>query len=77
VTYETWTRRLRKLRVSRNLTQAEFAKKIRVSRSHYTMIENGKAMINFALMAKMAQAFRLSFIDFMTATAAPRNVRKE
>lgn len=50
-------RRLRKLRLDRDLTQDELAYEVKISRDHLSNIENGKYPINLKNLYKLSQFF--------------------
>lgn len=59
--------RLRKLRLSRNLTQEELAAEAGFNRSYYTEIETGKRNISLLNLLKLAECLRVSpkeLLDF-------------
>ncbi|MBQ8458697.1 helix-turn-helix transcriptional regulator [bacterium] len=50
-------RRLRNLRLDKNLTQEELAFEVKISRDHLSNIENGKHPINLKNLYKLANYF--------------------
>jgi DNA-binding XRE family transcriptional regulator len=58
--YAHWCVALRQRRVANELTQQEVAKAIGLLRSHYTSLESGKTVINFAHLYALAKVFGVS-----------------
>ena len=56
---------LRKLREQSGLTQAETAKKLDISESYYSLIENGERQrrLNISLVTKISRIFKVSVED--------------
>ncbi len=57
-------RRLRKLRMSKGITQEELAFEVKISRDHLSNIENGKHPINIKNLYKLAQFFEVDMKYF-------------
>ncbi len=59
---------LRRLREEKSLTQAEVARRLDISESHYNLIENGKRQKNISvtLLKKLSNIFSVS-LDFLVA----------
>ena len=66
--YEIWTRKLRVLRLSLDLRQEDVAKKMRISRSQYSAIENGKSVANYKHLYNLAKALSIPLIDLISMT---------
>lgn len=56
--------RLKKLREEKNLTQAQVAKILGVSRTTYTQYETGKSEPDLATVSKLAEIYETS-VDFL------------
>lgn len=57
-------RRLRKLRLEKELTQDELAFEVKISRDHLSNIENGKFPINIKNLYKLAKFFNVDIKYF-------------
>lgn len=61
---------LRKIRVLRNLSQEYIAEQLKVSLSSYSRYESGKAKMDFKLVAKLADFYKITvdeLINFSTS----------
>jgi transcriptional regulator with XRE-family HTH domain len=85
--YEIWTRKLRALRLSFDLRQEDVAKKMRISRSQYSAIENGKSVANYKHLYNLAKALGIPLTDLISMNgvrlrgtsngkASPRKTKK-
>lgn len=57
-------RRVRKLRINKELTQEELAFEVNISRDHLSNIENGKHPINIKNLYKIAKYFNVDMKYF-------------
>ena len=57
-------RRLRSLRLEKNLTQEEVANEVSMSRDHLSNIENGKYPINIKTLYKLAEFYKVDMKYF-------------
>lgn len=57
-------RRLKALRIDKNLTQDELAFAVKISRDHLSNIENGKYPINIKNLYKLAKYFNVDMKYF-------------
>ena len=69
--YDIWVRKLRLLRIKKQLTQREVAEQMHLSRSQYSAIENGLSLANYKHLYNLAKVFGISMADIV----AMRNVR--
>lgn len=53
---------LRKKRLAKNLTQAQVAEGIKLSRAQYTAIERGRSMLNWQHLHRLATFLKTRFI---------------
>lgn len=85
--YEIWTRKLKALRLSLDLRQEDVAKKMRISRSQYSAIENGKSVANYKHLYNLAKALGMPLTDLISmpgirlrgvtnAKASPKKTKK-
>jgi len=66
---------IKKYRVSRKLTQAEFAERVEISIPFLSDIENGKKWISPTTLVKMAEALSVEAYELIKpATVLPDNV---
>jgi transcriptional regulator with XRE-family HTH domain len=63
--------RLRQLRQSRGMTQAELARRAHVTTSYIWRLESGGAAPGIDLVDRLAQALGTTATDFFPATASP------
>jgi transcriptional regulator with XRE-family HTH domain len=71
--YDLFLVQLRATRLSRDLTQAELAAQINLSRAQYTAIENGRSMINFQHLHNLAVSLNVRFaVGDSSAPFAPK-----
>lgn len=59
--YTEFLEELRRKRTAKNMTQAEVAKGIRLSRAQYTAIEKGRSMINWRHLHALSKVLGTSF----------------
>jgi transcriptional regulator with XRE-family HTH domain len=59
--YDKFVSELRAVRLARNLSQEELAKRIRLSRAQYTAIENGRSVVNFAHLHNLSVVLGVRF----------------
>jgi len=59
------SRVLKALRVERNLTQAEFAKKMKISRSAYESYENARRFPDISIIIKIANFYEVPFFKLL------------
>lgn len=64
--YEIWARKLKALRLSLDLRQEDVAKKMRISRSQYSAIENGKSIANYKHLYNLAKALGIPITDLLS-----------
>lgn len=82
VDYQRWTKRLKGLRRAHGLRQQDVASRIRLSRSQYCALENGKSIANYTHLYRLAKAFRITMAELVTvrrirvAPAAPHDTRR-
>src|SRR5690242_9407373 len=63
--------RLREVRLSRGMTQAELAGQANVSTAYVGRLERGKAAPGIDLVARLAQALGSTAADLLTTSARP------
>ena len=57
-------KRLRSLRVAKNLSQEQVSLEVDISRDHLSNLENGKFPVNIKTLYKLAQFFEVDFEYF-------------
>ena len=57
-------KKLKNLRLDRNLTQEEVSFSVNISRDHLSNIENGKYPVNIKTLYKLAEFFNTEIKDF-------------
>lgn len=57
--------RLYTLRAQNSLTQAQVAWELGISRSQYTLIEQGRSMLNYDHLCSLAKVFRISLSELL------------
>jgi transcriptional regulator with XRE-family HTH domain len=77
VEYEIWCRRLRQYRESLELTQEDVAFGIGISRSHYSSIEHGKTIINYAHEYNLAKYLGLTMEELIGFPMLRRKSRRK
>lgn len=65
LTYRQWTRRLRRLRKQSLYRQEDVARQMRISRSHYSAIENAQSTVNYHQLRTLAKIFQLSMAELI------------
>lgn len=60
--YTLFLQDLRKKRLSKNLTQAQVAAGIQLSRAQYTAIEQGRSLLNWRHLHKLSAFMKTSFV---------------
>lgn len=68
---------LRDLREKNNLTQEEVARKLGISVSYYSLLENGKRRISLDIARGISQVLRCSLDDVFCAYKVCRTSTKE
>jgi transcriptional regulator with XRE-family HTH domain len=66
--------RLRELRESRQITQAELARALDVDRSYVSRLEQGERLPAFKMILQLARFFRVGFDDLIVG--APGRTRR-
>lgn len=59
--YEAFLKDLKRKRLAKNLTQAQVAKGIQLSRAQYTAIEQGRSLLNWKHLHRLASYMKTSF----------------
>lgn len=73
--HEKFLTELRAVRLARKLTHGQLATRIKISRSQYTAIENGRSLIGFTHLHNLAIALGVRWtIGELTSPAATRYV---
>jgi len=67
---------LKNLRISKNLTQTDIAKELKISRPTYTRYETGEREPNFETLNKLADFFNVS-TDFLLGKTDEKDIKKE
>lgn len=65
-------KRIKELRLENNLTQKDISKKLEISRSSYSIYENGKKIIPLKLLIKLAKEYNTS-IDYIVGNTDKRS----
>lgn len=60
--YAKFLKDLRTLRVARGLTQATVAEGIQISRAQYTAIEQGRSLLNWRHLHRLACVLKTDFV---------------
>lgn len=60
--YEQFLQELKAVRLARQLSQGEVAKRIKLSRAQYTAIENGRSLLNYAHLHNLSIALGVKFV---------------
>jgi transcriptional regulator with XRE-family HTH domain len=60
--YSQFLSALKEVRLKKELSQSDLAKRIKLSRAQYTAIENGRSMITFAHMHNLSVALKTQFV---------------
>lgn len=58
-------RKLKQLRLEKELSQETLAYEVKISRDHLSNIENGKHSINIKTLYKLAEFFKVDLIYFL------------
>lgn len=61
-TYDAFLKELRDTRRAKNLTQAQVAKGIKLSRAQYTAIEKGRSMLNWNHLKRLARFLKRDWV---------------
>jgi DNA-binding XRE family transcriptional regulator len=60
--YSQFLTTLKEVRLKKDLSQSDLAKKIKLSRAQYTAIENGRSMITFRHLYNLSVALKTQFV---------------
>lgn len=60
--YESLLKELRETRRAQNLTQAQVARGIKLSRAQYTAIEKGRSMLNWSHLRRLAKFLKRNWV---------------
>jgi DNA-binding XRE family transcriptional regulator len=61
-------KKLREVRIARNLSQRDMAKKMNIPRSYFSKIENGRCVPSLDQHAKFANAFGMTLLELIAKT---------
>lgn len=75
IQYDEVGKRIRRIRLKQNMSQAELAEKLGIAATHMSNIENGKTKLGLEIAVNLSEIFNVS-IEFLIGTSNPDVVVK-